>query len=157
LTDFEVDLNALKKAGPSVSANPVLPVSSNGSNTANRKIRLESKEAKRKRVAEEEAKQQAREEEIESLCKLLTTVGTSLDTNKARAHMDVYFSWMKELTRGDNVSSGMQFMLQVCISIMLRRFICLYDPRRILLSSVIANGSHVIWLQLHQRSPKFTK
>ena len=53
------------------------------------------------------------EEEIESLCKLLTTVGASLDTQKARAHMDVYFSRMKELTKSQNVSSRMQFMLQV--------------------------------------------
>jgi translation initiation factor 4G len=54
------------------------------------------------------------EEEIESLCKLLTTVGSSLDTAKARAHMDVYFSRMKELTKSPNVTSRMQFMLQVC-------------------------------------------
>ena len=32
------------------------------------------------------------EEEIESLCKLLTTVGHAINTSKARGHMDVYFS-----------------------------------------------------------------
>lgn len=53
------------------------------------------------------------EEEIESLCKLLTTVGSLLDTQKAHAHMDVYFSRMKELTKSPNVNSRMQFMLQV--------------------------------------------
>jgi translation initiation factor 4G len=53
------------------------------------------------------------EEEIESLCKLISTVGLLLDTPKARAHMDVYFSRMKELTKSNNVSSRMQFMLQV--------------------------------------------
>lgn len=53
------------------------------------------------------------EEEIESLCKLLSTVGAMLDTTKARAHLDVYFSRMKELTKSQNVSSRMQFMLQV--------------------------------------------
>jgi translation initiation factor 4G len=58
------------------------------------------------------------EEEIESLCKLLTTVGQSLDTIKARAHMDVYFSRMKELTRSGNVSSRMQYMLQVYIFVL---------------------------------------
>ncbi|KAG2130427.1 armadillo-type protein [Suillus bovinus] len=36
------------------------------------------------------------EEEIESLCQLLKTVGQLLDTPKARAHMDVYFTRMKE-------------------------------------------------------------
>ncbi|KAF9007138.1 armadillo-type protein [Cyathus striatus] len=41
------------------------------------------------------------EEEIESLCKLLTTVGQILDTPKAKAHMDVYFSRMEELSRSN--------------------------------------------------------
>lgn len=53
------------------------------------------------------------EEEIESLCKLLTTVGQALDTSKARGHMDVYFSTMKELAKSNNVANRMQFMLQV--------------------------------------------
>jgi MIF4G domain len=53
------------------------------------------------------------EEEIESLCKLLSTVGSLLDTQKARAHLDVYFSRMKELTKNKNVNSRMIFMLQV--------------------------------------------
>ncbi|KAF8339399.1 armadillo-type protein [Amanita rubescens] len=38
------------------------------------------------------------EEEIESLCTLMTTVGSLLDTQRGRAHMDVYFQGMKELT-----------------------------------------------------------
>jgi translation initiation factor 4G len=54
------------------------------------------------------------EEEIESLCQLLKTAGQLLDTPKARAHMDVYFTRMKELGKSTNVSSRMQFMLQVC-------------------------------------------
>ena len=53
------------------------------------------------------------EEEIESLCKLLTTVGSLLDTAKARAHLDVYFSRMRELTKNKNVNARMMFMLQV--------------------------------------------
>ena len=64
----------------------------------------------------EEAAGQRREsrgEEIESLCKLLTTVGQILDTPKARAHMDVYFSRMKELSKSPKVNSRMQLMLQV--------------------------------------------
>ena len=60
------------------------------------------------------------EEEIESLCKLLTTVGALLDTPKARAHMDVYFSRMKELCKSQNVTSRMQFMLQVCVFVFRR-------------------------------------
>ncbi|TBU40170.1 hypothetical protein BD309DRAFT_1003254 [Dichomitus squalens] len=63
------------------------------------------------------------EEEIESLCKLLTTVGQILDTPKARAHMDVYFSRMKELTKSPNVNSRMQFMLQDIIELRERKWI----------------------------------
>ena len=55
------------------------------------------------------------EEEIESLCKLLSTVGCLLDTQKARAHLDVYFSRMRELTKNKNVNSRMMFMLQVSV------------------------------------------
>ncbi|TFK74623.1 hypothetical protein BDN72DRAFT_788870 [Pluteus cervinus] len=62
------------------------------------------------------------EEEIESLCKLLTTVGQSLDTPKARAHMDVYFSRMKELTKSGNVSPRMQFMLQDILELRSRQW-----------------------------------
>ena len=56
------------------------------------------------------------EEEIESLCTLFTIVGSILDTQRARAHMDLYFSRMKELTKSLHVTSRMQFMLQVCDS-----------------------------------------
>lgn len=63
------------------------------------------------------------EEEIESLCKLLTTVGQLLDTQKAHAHMDVYFQRMKELTKSLNVSPRMQFMLQDVIELRERKWI----------------------------------
>ncbi|KAI0295201.1 armadillo-type protein [Russula brevipes] len=64
------------------------------------------------------------EEEIESLCTLLTTVGSLLDTQKARAHLDVYFSRMKELTKNKNVNARMIFILQVrCHQLRERRWI----------------------------------
>jgi translation initiation factor 4G len=63
------------------------------------------------------------EEEIESLCRLLTTVGQLLDNVKARAHMDIYFSRMKELIKSSNVSSRMHFMLQVRIITFPRLFL----------------------------------
>ena len=53
------------------------------------------------------------EEEIESLCKLLSTVGQALDTTKARGYIDVYLTRMKELAKSNNVSSRIQFMLLV--------------------------------------------
>ena len=59
------------------------------------------------------------EEEIESLCKLLTTVGSMLDTPKARAHLDVYFLRMRELTKNKSVNVRMVFMLQVCVHILI--------------------------------------
>ncbi|KAK0195866.1 hypothetical protein F5146DRAFT_308587 [Armillaria mellea] len=63
------------------------------------------------------------EEEIESLCVLLTAVGKLLDTPKAQAHMDVYFSRMKELTKSLNVRSRMQFMLQDILELRERKWV----------------------------------
>lgn len=65
------------------------------------------------------------EEEIESLCQLLKTVGQQLDVPKARAHMDVYFTRMKELCKSLNVSPRMQFMLQVTTDVRLLFFLFL--------------------------------
>ncbi|KAG1824451.1 armadillo-type protein [Suillus subaureus] len=45
------------------------------------------------------------EEKIESLCQLLRTIGQLLDTPKARARMDVYFTRMRELGKSHNVST----------------------------------------------------
>ena len=57
------------------------------------------------------------EEEIESLCKLLATVGQTLDTAKAKNHMDIYFSRMRELASGGKINSRIQFMILVCTSV----------------------------------------
>jgi translation initiation factor 4G len=54
------------------------------------------------------------EVEVESLYKLLTTVSSILDTQKARVHMGVYFSRMKELTKNPHIAARLLFMLQVC-------------------------------------------
>lgn len=53
------------------------------------------------------------EEDVESLCRLLTTVGKALDTPKARAHMDVYFSRMDMIAKSPKISSRMRFMIFV--------------------------------------------
>lgn len=54
------------------------------------------------------------EEETESLCTLVTTVGESLDNQKGRLYMDVYFTRMKDLAKDrKRVPSRLQFMLQV--------------------------------------------
>ena len=59
-----------------------------------------------------------KEEEIESLCKLLATVGQTLDTAKAKNHMDIYFSCMKELANDSKISSRIEFMILVCTSVL---------------------------------------
>ncbi|KAG9221198.1 hypothetical protein CCMSSC00406_0007372 [Pleurotus cornucopiae] len=63
------------------------------------------------------------EEEIEGLCKLLSTVGKLLDMPKARAHIDVYFRRMNDLMKSLIVSSRMQFMLQDIIELRQRRWV----------------------------------
>ena len=59
------------------------------------------------------------EEEVESLCELLTTVGSQLDTQEARVHLDMYFSRMRELTKSRNVNACMVSMLHVSIPYLL--------------------------------------
>jgi translation initiation factor 4G len=53
------------------------------------------------------------EEDIESLCKLLSTVGKLLETQRAGPYMDIYFARMRELSKNPKVSSRMQYMLLV--------------------------------------------
>jgi len=63
------------------------------------------------------------EEEIESICKLLATVGQSLDTTKARSHMDIYFRRMKDLSESNNIDSRMRYMLQDVIELRSRNWV----------------------------------
>ncbi|KAG8913951.1 hypothetical protein FRC00_001215 [Tulasnella sp. 408] len=51
------------------------------------------------------------EEDIESLCKLMTTVGQDLDTPKAKGYMDIYFGRMQMLADNPNVGSRIRYML----------------------------------------------
>ena len=51
------------------------------------------------------------EEEIESLAKLLTTVGSLLETEQAKPNMDVYFTRMEDIVKDPKTSSRMEFML----------------------------------------------
>ncbi|KAF9486007.1 ARM repeat-containing protein [Pholiota conissans] len=63
------------------------------------------------------------EEVIESLCKLLTTVGEILDHPESRAHLDVYFSRMKQLMKSPNINSRMQYMLLDVIELRERKWV----------------------------------
>ncbi|KAH8926061.1 ARM repeat-containing protein [Atractiella rhizophila] len=52
------------------------------------------------------------EEDIESLCRFMTTVGKLIDTPKARDHMNIYFTRMKTLKENMKLSSRIRFMVQ---------------------------------------------
>jgi translation initiation factor 4G len=54
-----------------------------------------------------------KEEQMESLCGLMTTVGPFLDAPRARAHMDVHFQRMKEVAQNPSITVRLWFMLQV--------------------------------------------
>jgi len=91
------------------------------------------------------------EEDIESLCQLLKTVGQLLDMPKARARMDVYFTRMKELGKSTNVSSRMQFMLEVCDeSGLLGHYTDFLSWYRMSLSCVNVNGAIMLLLRLRR-------
>ncbi|TCD62578.1 hypothetical protein EIP91_006728 [Steccherinum ochraceum] len=65
-----------------------------------------------------------REEDIEGVCVLMTSVGSLLDVPKARAHMNVYFQRMKELLRSQTISSyRVRFMLQDVVELRERKWI----------------------------------
>ncbi|KAI8347223.1 armadillo-type protein [Mortierella sp. GBAus27b] len=63
------------------------------------------------------------EEEIEGLCVLMTTIGLQLDHEKARSHMDVYFSRMVELTKNTKLPNRIRFMVQGVIDLRANKWV----------------------------------
>lgn len=57
------------------------------------------------------------EEDIEALCKLLSTIGEMIDHEKARDHMNAYFDIMLNLSNNQNLSSRVRFMLKDAIDL----------------------------------------
>ncbi|KAL3028073.1 hypothetical protein AAZX31_03G093400 [Glycine max] len=57
------------------------------------------------------------EEDIEALCKLMSTIGEMIDHPKAKVHMDAYFERMKLLSNNMNLSSRVRFMLKDSIDL----------------------------------------
>ncbi|KAL1352855.1 hypothetical protein AAHE18_06G198200 [Arachis hypogaea] len=57
------------------------------------------------------------EEDIEALCKLMSTIGEMIDHPKAKEHIDVYFERMKSLSNNMNLSSRVRFMLKDAIDL----------------------------------------
>ncbi|KAM2695468.1 hypothetical protein EV1_039958 [Malus domestica] len=57
------------------------------------------------------------EEDIEALCKLMSTIGEMIDHPKAKEHMDAYFERMKSLSNNMKLSSRVRFMLKDAIDL----------------------------------------
>nr|XP_043626899.1 eukaryotic translation initiation factor 4G-like isoform X2 [Erigeron canadensis] len=57
------------------------------------------------------------EENIEALCKLMSTIGEMIDHPKAKEHMDVYFDMMLKLSNNMDYSSRVRFMLKDAIDL----------------------------------------
>ncbi|CAL0305964.1 unnamed protein product [Lupinus luteus] len=57
------------------------------------------------------------EEDIEALCKLMSTIGEMIDHPKAKIHIDAYFERIKMLSNNMNLSSRVRFMLKDSIDL----------------------------------------
>ncbi|KAL3624536.1 hypothetical protein CASFOL_031204 [Castilleja foliolosa] len=57
------------------------------------------------------------EENIEALCKLMSTIGEMIDHPKAKDHMDAYFDIMTQLSNNMRLSSRVRFMLKDSIDL----------------------------------------
>ncbi|KAL6565829.1 hypothetical protein OROHE_004884 [Orobanche hederae] len=57
------------------------------------------------------------EENIEALCKLMSTIGQMIDHPKAKGHIDVYFDIMTQLSNNMKLSSRVRFMLKDSIDL----------------------------------------
>ncbi|TKY66257.1 Eukaryotic translation initiation factor 4G [Spatholobus suberectus] len=57
------------------------------------------------------------EEDIEALCKLMSTIGEMIDHPKAKEHMDAYFEMMRTFSINMNLSPRVRFMLKDAIDL----------------------------------------
>uniref|UniRef100_A0A804L2L1 Eukaryotic translation initiation factor 4G n=1 Tax=Musa acuminata subsp. malaccensis TaxID=214687 RepID=A0A804L2L1_MUSAM len=57
------------------------------------------------------------EEDLEALCKLMSTIGEMIDHPKAKEHMDAYFDMMTKLSTNQKLSSRVRFMLRDAIDL----------------------------------------
>lgn len=57
------------------------------------------------------------EEDIEALCKLMSTIGEMIDHPRAKEHMDAYFDGMAKLSNNMKLSSRVRFMLKDAIDL----------------------------------------
>ncbi|XP_047063984.1 eukaryotic translation initiation factor 4G-like [Lolium rigidum] len=61
--------------------------------------------------------QNPNEENIEALCKLMSTIGEMIDHPKAKEHMDAYFDRMHNLSTSQLISSRVRFLLRDSIDL----------------------------------------
>ncbi|MCD7453633.1 hypothetical protein HAX54_021686 [Datura stramonium] len=57
------------------------------------------------------------EENVEALCKLMSTIGEMIDHAKAKEHIDAYFDRMEKLSNNMKLSSRVRFMLKDSIDL----------------------------------------
>ncbi|XP_060207480.1 eukaryotic translation initiation factor 4G-like isoform X1 [Lycium barbarum] len=57
------------------------------------------------------------EEDIESLCKLMSTIGEMIDHSKAKDYMDAYFDMMMTMANNTDLSTRVRFMLMDIIDL----------------------------------------
>lgn len=62
------------------------------------------------------------EENIEALCKLMSTIGEMIDHAKAKEHMDAYFERMRSLSTNQLISSRVRFLLRDSIDLRKNRW-----------------------------------
>ncbi|XP_017218527.1 eukaryotic translation initiation factor 4G [Daucus carota subsp. sativus] len=62
------------------------------------------------------------EEDIEALCKLMSTIGEMIDHPKAKEHIDAYFDMMAKLSNNMKLSSRVRFMLKDSIDLRKNRW-----------------------------------
>jgi len=66
------------------------------------------------------------EEDMECLCRLLTTIGKDIDHDKAKREVDLYFQQIEKLIKGQRKSARVRFMLQDVVELRRSKWV----PRR---------------------------
>ena len=62
--------------------------------------------------------QHAEDENVEALCKLISTIGHMIEHSKAKEHIDAYFDRMKKMSNTQGLPSRLRFMLKSLIDLM---------------------------------------
>ncbi|KAH6880926.1 armadillo-type protein [Coprinopsis sp. MPI-PUGE-AT-0042] len=93
------------------------------------------------------------DEELESLCTLLNTLGQRLDTPRAQGHMGIYFSRMEGFNKSDKVSRRVRFMLQEVIELRARKWVPGRPAVEAPTSVTQASMNFVRFHQAHRRIP----